>query len=297
MKFGTFEVHPIHTGEFRLDGGAMFGVVPKILWNKLNPADEANRIAMVMRALLVRGNGRTMLIDTGVGDKTSGKFDGIYGIDRSTHTLEGSLRAAGVAAEDITDVILTHLHFDHCGGSTIASNGDLKPAFPRATYHVQRAQWDWACAPSDRDRASYFPENYQPLADAGVLRLLEGDEPICTGISLTVVNGHTFGQQLVRIEGDHHAVLYCADLIPTSAHVPAPYIMGYDLQPLVTLSEKKVILEDAVRRNDILFFEHDPITEAATVKRTEKGYAIDRAGSLADMLATGDDATESASSA
>jgi glyoxylase-like metal-dependent hydrolase (beta-lactamase superfamily II) len=284
MKFGKVEIFPIETGRIRLDGGAMFGVIPKNLWSRTNPTDEKNRILMAIRCLLVKSSDRTVLIDCGIGDKISQKFIDIYAVDFSEYSLDGGLVRLGVRHEDVTDVILSHLHFDHVGGATRRSGDELALTFPNAMHHVQKAQWDWAMSPSERDGASYLPENYLPLSQAGRLNLLDGPGELFDGIFVEVVNGHTFGQQLIRIVQEKMQILYCADLIPMSAHVPAPYIMGYDLQPLVTLEEKKRILDGAVRNHELLFFEHDPFFEGAFITKDERGYKIDRGGWLDELL-------------
>jgi glyoxylase-like metal-dependent hydrolase (beta-lactamase superfamily II) len=284
MTFGRYDISCIDAGHFRLDGGAMFGVVPKTLWNRTLPADGMNRIAMMARLLLIRGEGRTVLVDAGIGGKLNDKLLGIYAVEFPAGSLIDRLNAAGVSAKSVTDVFLTHLHFDHCGGTTASRNGETVPIFPRATHYVQRPQWDWANAPSERDRASFMPENFRPLESAGLLTLLDGPEEVLPDIRLEVVHGHTFAQQLVRVSDGARSMVFCGDLVPTSAHVPAPYIMGYDLQPLVTLREKHEMLDTAVLGGDILVFEHDPAIEAATVRRTEKGYSIAESGTLDDML-------------
>jgi glyoxylase-like metal-dependent hydrolase (beta-lactamase superfamily II) len=286
MEFGSWKIDLIETGRFKLDGGAMFGVVPKPLWGKGNPADQRNRIDMTMRSLCLRRGDRIILVDTGVGHKESGKFHEIFAIDFSEVSLEAGLAGRGIAVEDVTDVILTHLHFDHVGGCVRKENGALEPVFPNATHYVQRRQWEWAMQPSERDRASYIADNYLPLHDAGMLQLLDGGEEIFADMELHIVDGHTFGQQLVRLHnGGTASLLYAADLIPMSAHVPGPWIMGYDLQPLVTLEEKNRVLQRAVADGDILLFEHDPHVEAATVGRSEKGFHLALHGKLGDVYA------------
>lgn len=278
MKIGSYEVFAVEVGRFLLDGGAMFGVVPKVLWSKTNPADDRNRITLMMRLLLIIGDGRTILVDAGAGTKLSRKLREIYGIEYGQDTLVSSLRQYNVGTGDITDVIITHLHFDHTGGATTLENGIVKPTFPNATYYVQRQQFEWALNPSERDKASYFRDNFLPLQEAKQLRILEGDCELFPGISLIVVNGHTPGQQLVEVTGDT-TLLYCADLIPTSSHIPTPYTMGYDLYPLTTIDEKRSLLMQAVKGRWILFFEHDPIVQAATVRMTNKGFTL---GDLVD---------------
>ncbi|MBI5647870.1 MAG: MBL fold metallo-hydrolase [Ignavibacteriae bacterium] len=283
-QFGSFTVSSLRAGDLRLDGGAMFGVVPKTLWERTNPPDAQNRIAMTMRVLLIRHGDRVILVDTGVGTKDSAKFREIFALDFATYTLEGQLAAAGLTPADVTDVILTHLHFDHVGGAVQRGDEGLLLTFPQATHYVQRVQWEWALAPSDRDKASYIPDNYLPLREHEKLALLDGDTELFPGLFLRVVNGHTFGQQLVELTDGARSLVYCADLVPMSAHVPAPYIMGYDLQPYVTLQEKKHILDTAATRGDVLVFEHDPGVEAARITRDIKGFRIEKSGGVEDVL-------------
>jgi glyoxylase-like metal-dependent hydrolase (beta-lactamase superfamily II) len=272
MKIGGYELFPIETGTFALDGGAMFGVVPRPLWEKTNPPDALNRITLAARPLLLVGHGKKILVDTGNGTKFKQKHLDIYRLDTSRHSLENSLRKCGIAMGEITDVILTHLHFDHAGGSTYRDGGELKPAFPRATYHVQKAHWEQAINPTEKDRASFMPEDYLPLKDRGMLQFVEGEYELFPHISLVVTNGHTASQQLPKISDGTTTLLYTCDLFPTVAHLHLPYIMAYDLRPLVTLEEKRKTLEAAVEEGWILFFEHDPDTVAGRVSRNEKGY-------------------------
>lgn len=283
MQFGNWKVDLVQTGHFMLDGGAMFGVVPKNLWQKPCPADTQNRIEMTMRTMVLRGNDRVVLVDTGMGHKDSQKFHDIFGVDFREYSIPAALASLDIAAGDVTDVILTHLHFDHAGGSVLREGDALSLTFPNATHYVQRRQWEWALNPSERDRASFLPENHLPIEEAGRLQLLDGEEELFPGVSLHVVDGHTFGQQLVRVDGDARSLLYAADLIPMSAHVPGPWIMGYDLQPLVTLGEKNNLLARAAREGDILVFEHDRAVEAGRVVSTDKGFRLDRYGSLEDV--------------
>jgi glyoxylase-like metal-dependent hydrolase (beta-lactamase superfamily II) len=251
----------------------MFGIIPKPLWEKSNPADENNRIRLATRNLLLKSDEKNILIDTGMGSKWEGKFREIYRIDQSEFTIENSLNELGLKPEDITDIILTHLHFDHTGGSTKISGGKLIPAFPNAKYFVKKKNFDWAVNPSDRDKGSYLKENFLPLKEEGVL-CFTGDNNFEDGIEFPEVNGHTFGQQLVKIKDFSASVLFCADLFPTTTHINLPYIMGYDLQPLVTLQEKKQILNQAAEENWFLFFEHDPVDAIATVEKTDKGFKV-----------------------
>lgn len=274
MRIGPYEVHPLETGRFGLDGGAMFGIVPKPIWSKFHPPDDRNRIELAMRILLIRDGMRNILVDVGIGSKLSEKHIDIYRVDHQAFSLESSLRRFSLSPEDITDVILTHLHFDHAGGSTENRNGELRPAFPKARYYVQKAHWDLAVNPTDKDRGSFMADDFLPLREYRVLEYLDGEGEIFPGINLTIVNGHTNAQQLVRISGDGKSLLYCSDLVPTSGHLPFPYVMAYDLRPLVTIEEKKKILGQAYEENTILVFEHDPKVEAATIRATEKGFAI-----------------------
>jgi len=275
MKIANYEIHPIETGRFGLDGGAMFGIVPKPLWSKTNPPDERNRIELAARALLIIGNGRKILVDNGNGPKFTEKQIDIYRLDMSHFELRKSLKQYGLTTSDITDVILTHLHFDHAGGSTYRENGVLKPTFPNARYYVQKAQWEQALNPTDKDRGSYMPDDYLPLKEHGVLEFVEGEFEIFPYISLLVLNGHTTALQLPKISDGKMTLLYNADLFPTSSHIPLPYIMAYDLRPLTTLEEKRKVLTQVCEEDWILFFEHDPKIVAGKAKRTEKGFAFD----------------------
>jgi len=275
MIIGKYKLHAIQAGLFRLDGGAMFGVVPKPLWSKTNPADERNRIDMCMRSLLLVSSEKKIIIDNGVGYKLSEKLNDIYGVDHSKFTLENELQSLGYSTEDITDVIITHLHFDHAGGSTrIDENGKIQLMFPNATYHLQRKHWDWAQNPSERDKASFFPENFNPIQQAGHLKLYDGDSKFDEQINFHTVSGHTPFMQLVTVKDDKTTLLYTADLFPMTTHLNVPYIMGYDLFPLTTLEEKKRFLPRISNENWILFFEHDPFTETCRVEMAGKGIKI-----------------------
>ncbi|MDZ7262081.1 MAG: MBL fold metallo-hydrolase, partial [candidate division KSB1 bacterium] len=216
-----------------------------------------------------------ILVDTGIGDKYNEKFEGIYNIDQSQYNLKGSLAKYGFSPADITDVIITHLHFDHVGGSTYLEGDQAKPTFPNAMYFIQKAQWDWAHNPSERDQASFFKENFDPLQKAGQLKLLDGECQLYPGIQIIVVEGHTPGQQLVKVSDGKTTLVYCGDLIPLASQVHIPYMMSYDLFPTKTLEEKKKFLAQACEERWILFFEHDPLVEAARIKQVTKGYAID----------------------
>lgn len=278
------QLYAIETGHFRLDGGAMFGVVPKTLWEKLIPPDEKNRIPMAMRALLIDTGTRRILIDNGIGHKYDAKFANLYAIDHEKDTLEGSLRRVGLGLDEVTDVILTHLHFDHGGGSAKRVGDKILPTFPRATYWLQRRHWEWALNPNPREKASFFPENYLPLQEAGQLRLLDGETELFPSIFIRTFDGHTQAQQLVEIHYKDHIILYAADLFPTHAHVPLPYVMAYDVQPLITLQERQKILPWLVERQVILFYEHDTQVECSRVTSPAPGkYQAAEPLRLADL--------------
>ncbi len=274
MHIAGYEIFTVETGYVSLDGGAMFGVVPKTLWSKTNPADEYNRIQLALRTMVIRNETHTILVDTGVGQKMNEKLSKIYNVDLREYELIKSLKEKGISPEDITDVIVTHLHFDHIGGATYYENGELKLTFPNARYHVQGEQWYWANNPSEKDRASYMPENFKPIEEEGKLVELEGPKEIFPGIEVLVFYGHTSGMQLPKISDGKQTLLYCADLMPTASHIPLPYIMAYDNNPLVTLEEKKRLLPKIVEENWTLVFEHDPFRAAGTVELTDKGFRL-----------------------
>ncbi len=262
----------IETGYFKLDGGAMFGIVPKRLWSKLNPPDEQNLCTWSMRCLLVETEGRKILIDTGMGDKQDARFRS-YFEPHGDASLMDSLRKKGLAPEDITDVFLTHLHFDHCGGAVkIDENGKLVPAFPNATYWSNERHYAWAMRPNAREKASFLQENFVPLQEAGVLRFIpvsDADVEWLPGIELRFVYGHTEAMMLPILKDAKHTYVYCADVIPSSHHIGMPYVMAYDVRPLLTLEEKVCILNDAADQGHRLIFEHDPVVGCATVVRDE----------------------------
>jgi glyoxylase-like metal-dependent hydrolase (beta-lactamase superfamily II) len=275
MKIGKYKLSIIESGSFGLDGGAMFGIIPKPLWQRTNLADDANRVRLATRNLLLESDTRRILIDTGMGSKWDEKSKNIYAIDEK-HSLNSALGVKGLKPDDITDVILTHLHFDHTGGSTVLVNGKLEPAFPNANYFVQKQNFDWAGNPSDRDKGSYIKDNFLPLYEEGVLNFIIGNAEFDDEIKMIVINGHTFGQQMVKISNGNDTFLFCSDLMPFVSHIPLPYIMGYDLQPLVTLEEKKKYLKLALDENWKLFFGHDPEIAIATVKKFGEGYLVDK---------------------
>ncbi|MEY4374551.1 MAG: hypothetical protein RL760_717 [Candidatus Eisenbacteria bacterium] len=257
LDLGGWTLDTVDTGHLWLDGGSMFGSVPKPLWSRTNPPDERNRIRLAMRCLLVRGHGRTILVDVGLGDKSNDKFREIYRVEPEPGLLP-ALAALGVAPGDVTDVILTHLHFDHAGGSTERTSEGLRPVFPNARWYVQRLNWENAHAPNPRERASYLPENYDALHEAGVLTQWDGACEPWPGVRILPVHGHTRGQQVVRIEGTKGSAWYVADLMPTAAHVRIPYVMGYDVAAIETMPEKRQVLEQAVADGSWVILEHDP---------------------------------------
>lgn len=273
------KLYSINTGYFKLDGGAMFGVVPKVIWNKLNPADENNLCNWAMRSLLIEDGNRLILIDNGIGNKQPESFMRHYYLN-GTDTLEGNLAKNGFSKSDITDVILTHLHFDHCGGS-IERNGDqLVPAFKNATYWSNEVHWKWATQPNAREKASFLKENILPIQESGQLRMIPVNEATNNRLGLTkftdnlsirFASGHTAAMMLPQVQVGATTLVFMADLLPAEAHIPLPYVMGYDMFPLTTLNEKKMFLEEAVEGNYVLFFQHDPVVECCTLQRTEKG--------------------------
>lgn len=265
LPFGDLELVSLSDGQFRLDGGAMFGVVPKTLWARRTAPDDRNRITMGLRPLLVRTGGRNVLIDAGIGDKLSEKERDIYGVDR-THHLDHSLAAAGLTARDIDIVIASHLHFDHIGGATALADGVLVPRFPRAKYLIRKGEWEDATHPHERNRASYLAENFLPLEQAGVVEFYEDDGELLPGISVERTGGHAMFHQIVRIVSGGRTAVFTADLIPTTAHLDDAWIMGYDLYPMETLAFKKRFVREAIEREYVIFFEHDPAVAAGIIR-------------------------------
>ena len=265
MRFGELELVPLFDGFFRLDGGAMFGVVPKPLWERRAPADDRNRITLGLRPLLVRGE-RTMIVDAGIGGKMDAKSESIYAIDRA-RTLSDGLAESGLDAGGIDIVLATHLHFDHAGGFTERDpSGALRPAFPRARYVIHSAEWGEATHPHERNRASYLAENFVPLLDAGVVDFLEADAVVMPGVRVVRTGGHTMHHQIVVVESGGRTAVFAADLVPTTAHIDEPWIMGYDLYPMDTLAFKRTFIREAIDREYLIFFEHDPAIAAGYIR-------------------------------
>lgn len=292
LKIGNYEVHAVPTGLFGLDGGAMFGTVPKVLWEKSNPSDSTNRIAMEARALLLKSPTHRILIDCGIGgdfvakygEKLGAKFEEMYAIDRGATSLEGSLKRLGLTPDDITHVIFTHLHFDHAGAATKSENGNIVPTFKNAKHFVQRANLETARLPNRREKASYFGVNFEAVIANNQMEVLDGPvNELLPGVSVAITNGHTLGQQYVRISDGKNTVYYCGDLIPTSSHVRLPWVMGYDLRPLELIEEKAVLLEQATKESAYLFFEHDPYLDLVKVLADRGDFAVHERFRLAEV--------------
>lgn len=275
------QLYSINTGFFKLDGGAMFGVVPKSIWNKVNPADENNLCSWALRCLLIQDGDRLILIDNGNGDKQDAKFFSHYHL-HGEDTLDKSLAKYGFHRDDITDVILSHLHFDHCGGTIVREGDRLVSNFKNATVWSNEEHWQWAVHPNDREKASFLKENILPIQESGQLKFIptpNRENPLqqlasakfTDSISIRIADGHTRAMMLPQIQYKGRTIVFMADLLPSQGHIPLPYVMGYDMFPMTTLQEKKLFLEEAVDNNYILFFEHDPKVECCTLQRTEKG--------------------------
>lgn len=287
-------LYSIDTGLFKLDGGAMFGVVPKSIWHKINPADDANMCTWALRCLLIEDGDRLMLIDTGIGTKQDEKFFGHYHLHGDA-TLDSSLAKNGFHRDDITDVILTHLHFDHCGGAVLRDRNVLMPAFKNAIYWSNEDHWQWAVEPNAREKASFLKENILPLEESGQLQFINAPavdwnatmplptEEFTANISMRFVEGHTAAMMLPQITYKDKTIVYMADLLPSAGHIPLPYVMAYDMFPLTTLSEKASFLKEAATENHILFFEHDAQRECCNLVQTEKGVRMGDSFSLKDI--------------
>ncbi|WP_316809817.1 MBL fold metallo-hydrolase [Pedobacter heparinus] len=277
-------LYTINTGFFKLDGGAMFGVVPKSIWQRSNPADSNNLCTWAMRCLLIEDGERLILIDNGIGDKQDAKFLGHYDL-HGDDTLDKSLAAKGFSRDDITDVFLTHLHFDHCGGSIVRTGDKLRPAFKNAFYWSNARHWDWAVHPNDREKASFLKENILPIQESGQLRFIADTDGVAfhDGIIIRFAYGHTDAMMLPQIQYKGKTIVYMADLLPSVGHIPLPYVMAYDMFPLKTLSEKKNFLQEALDNQYILYLEHDPVNECCTLQQTEKGIRLDQSFDLASV--------------
>tara|TARA_Y100000768_G_scaffold17980_1_gene12428 strand:- start:1032 stop:1889 length:858 start_codon:yes stop_codon:yes gene_type:complete len=269
-----WKINIIESGKFKLDGGGMMGSVPKVMWNKTNPSDDYNRINLSMRCLLLDNGKDKILIETGIGNKNTKKFEQIFCIEQSSFPLRDKLKSFGYDLEDITHVILTHLHFDHAGGATIKINDKLKPTFPNAKYIIPEKNWAAALNPNPKDRASYLVENFVPLEKFDQLVLVKDNEKILDGISGMACYGHTPGQQLIKITVENESLIFCSDLVPLKSHLKLPWIMGYDLNAMQTLEEKTKFLNEAADKKWILFFYHDPETVAVKIKKSEKYFEV-----------------------
>lgn len=278
-------VHLIDTGFFKLDGGAMFGVVPKTLWNKNQLADEKNLCSWAMRCMLIENGNQLILVDTGLGNKQDQKFFGFYDLHGDADLIS-SIRSKGYDKTDITDVVLTHMHFDHVGGAIQynSSKTRLEPTFANATYWSNEKHWHWAVNPNPREKASFLKENILPIQESGQLKFIEEGHSPFENVRFIHVDGHTEQMMLPVVDYKGKELIYVADLIPSSFHLPLPWVMSYDVRPLLTMQEKERVLDDAVQKDQILIFEHDPFHEAATVEQTEKGIRLREVGSLNQLL-------------
>lgn len=274
-QIGPYTLYSIDTGRFGLDGGAMFGIVPKPLWSKRIEPDAQNRISLSMRCLLLEGPDRVILIDTGIGDTFKGtKYQEIYAVDHDSGTLDESLQAHGFNLRDVTDVILTHLHFDHCGGSTRETQEGYEPTFLNATYHVQRRHWNWATDPNPKEQASFVSETFVPLEAADQLHLVDGKKALFPNLEVALVNGHTEAQQIVKVSDDDTTLVYVADLVPTSHHLAPVWTMAFDVRPLQTIEEKGNFLDRAGQSEWKLFFEHDPEVQVGDLNQTDQDIEV-----------------------
>ena len=274
-QIGPYTLYSVEAGRFGLDGGAMFGIVPKPLWSDRIAPDEQNRIPLNMRCLLLEGPERLILVDVGVGDTFSGtKYEEIYAVDHEYATLDASLAEYGFDRADVTNVILTHLHFDHCGGATREVEGEQTVAFPNATYHVQREHWNWATDPNPKEKGSFLQRTFAPIEKAGQLHLVDGSGSLFPGISVDLVHGHTESQQIVTVSDEETTLVYVADLLPTSHHLAPTWTMAYDVRPLQTIEEKSAFLDRAANEEWNLFFEHDPEVAVGSLAETDRGIQV-----------------------
>ena len=284
MQIGNYKLHVIETTGFGLDGGAMFGVIPKPLWSKAYAEpDEKNRIPLTARLLLIESDEKKILIDTGIGNKYDEKFSKIYDVDLLKTPVEIGLKLKGFSTDDITDVLITHLHFDHAGGTTEIIGGEIQPVFKNAKYYVQKDQYDWAMKPTPKDRASFMNENYLPLKEEGLLELMDGEGEIFPGITNHLVHGHTKAMQMFKISDNKESLLYITDLCPTHAHIGAAYHMGYDNFPLTVLEEKEKFLPQAYEEKWKIFFEHDYSCEIGILGAAKRGFTVEKKLKLGDL--------------
>ena len=280
MVLGDFELFSLSDGFFALDGGAMFGVVPRVFWRKTNPPDERNRITLALRPLLVKTPGALVLMETGIGDKQDSKFQDIYKVKHDGHLLD-SLKSAGFGPADVTHVVNSHLHFDHCGGNTKwgsggggQGTGKVVPTFPNAKYIVQEKEWAMAVNPDKRSKASYLSENFMPVFEAGQMVQVQGDTEIAPGVSVVHTGGHTGGHQLLIVRSHGKTAIYWGDLIPTASHINVPYVMGYDTMPLQTMDQKEKLLKRVLTENWLMFFEHDPEVCCGYLEEKDGRYSV-----------------------
>ena len=278
------KIYPIETGKFKLDGGAMFGVVPKSIWSKTNPADNNNMCDWAMRCMLIEDGDRLILVDNGIGDKQSEKFFSYYYLF-GDETLEKSIQDLGFGLDDITDVFMTHLHFDHCGGGVRRKNDSFELVFPNAKYWSNEKHWKWATEPNPREKASFLAENIKPIQESGHLNFVNENGLWLPKINVMYVHGHTESQMIPHINYKGKTVVFMADLLPSTGHIPLAYVMGYDTRPLLTLAEKESFLKQAVEEEFVLFLEHDSVNECCTLQMTEKGVRLKEVGKLEDFVA------------
>jgi glyoxylase-like metal-dependent hydrolase (beta-lactamase superfamily II) len=274
FELGHLRIHEVRDGTVALDGGAMFGVIPRPLWERHFPPDARNRINLALRCMLVVAGKRKILVDDGIGSRWDGRHRDLYGISHEGLGIDAELQRAGFVREDITDVVLTHLHFDHAGGTVRDEVGQLRLSFPNATYHLQRRHWKWAHQATDKDRGSFRPDDFALLEKSGQLHLLEGGTELYSGVNLFVSEGHTVGLQLVKLEGGNQTIVFCGDLIPTTAHLKPAWVSAYDLYPLTVIEEKKQLLAQAVEEGWFLFLEHDPTVSMCTVVEDGHGQVV-----------------------
>jgi glyoxylase-like metal-dependent hydrolase (beta-lactamase superfamily II) len=276
------EVELINTGYFKLDGGAMFGVVPKSLWQRTNPADDNNLVSWALRSLLIKDGNRAILVDNGIGNKQSERFFSHYYL-HGDDSLEKSLAKVGLAQDDVTDMMLTHLHFDHCGGGIKYEGEHLVPTFANATYWSNEDHWQWATIPNPREKASFLSENILPIQESGHLKFVSLENQQDLPFEIIFVDGHTDKMMLPKISYKGHTLVFVADLLPSVGHIPLPYVMGYDTRPLLTMKEKAKFLQEAADDNFVLVFQHDSVNECCTVKHTEKGVRVDKVFPFSDL--------------